>query len=57
MDGVSLTVNNVANAVFGVNIIPHTLTQTIFADYAENTVVNIEVDLIARHLARLLAAR
>ena len=57
VDGVSLTVNNVANAVFGVNIIPHTLTQTIFADYTENTVVNIEVDLIARHLARLLAAR
>lgn len=57
VDGVSLTVNAVNQAVFNVNIIPHTLTQTIIADYAEQTMVNIEADLIARHLARLLAAR
>lgn len=57
VDGVSLTVNAVKQAVFNVNIIPHTLSQTIIADYAEQTPVNIETDLIARHLARLLAAR
>ena len=53
VDGVSLTVNEVTDNTFGVNIIPHTLHQTIFADYAAGTRVNLEVDIIARYLERL----
>ena len=55
VDGVSLTINEVNNKSFGVNIIPHTLTETIFSDYEINTQVNIEVDLIARYLEQLLS--
>ena len=53
VDGVSLTVNEVTDNTFGVNIIPHTLHQTIFADNAAGTRVNLEVDIIARYLERL----
>ena len=53
IDGVSLTINDASNAVFSVNIIPHTLEHTIFGDYAEGTEVNLEVDLLARYLERL----
>ena len=56
VDGVSLTVNSVEGDVFSVNIIPHTLEKTRFADYAENSQVNIEVDIIARYLERLIKA-
>ncbi len=55
VDGISLTVNEVDGAVFGVNIVPHTMAMTTLADTAEGDRVNIEVDLIARYLERLLA--
>jgi riboflavin synthase len=57
VDGVSLTVNEVDGCVFGVNIIPHTLEQTLFSGYAEGSSVNIEVDMIARYLEKLLESR
>ena len=53
VDGVSLTVNEVMDRAFRVNLIPHTMNETIFADYAEGTRVNLEVDIIARYLERL----
>lgn len=54
VDGVSLTVNEVDDAVFGVNIIPHTWDNTALADLDVGAGVNIEVDVIARYVARLL---
>lgn len=57
LDGVSLTVNEVAGARFGVNIIPHTLSQTTFGRAETGTWMNLEIDLIARYVGRLLAAR
>lgn len=54
VDGISLTVNRVAGAVFELNIVPHTLEQTTIGDYRPGTRVNLEVDLIARYLERLL---
>lgn len=67
IDGTSLTVNNVANNSsrhsraggglvnwFEVNIVPHTMQETIMSNYTEGTKVNLEVDLIARYLERLL---
>jgi riboflavin synthase len=57
LDGVSLTVNEVEGAVFGVNIIPHTLSHTTFDGAQPGTRMNLEIDLIARYLGRLLDAR
>ncbi len=57
VDGVSLTVNAVEDCRFSVNIIPHTLEHTIIGDYGPGRRVNIEVDLLARYLERLLACR
>ncbi|MEL7448789.1 MAG: riboflavin synthase [Pseudomonadota bacterium] len=57
VDGVSLTVNHVEGDRFGVNIVPHTLSHTIFGKYQPGTRVNLEVDMIARYLERLLEAR
>src|SRR5579862_3591395 len=57
IDGVSLTVNEVAGSGFGVNIIPHTQTATTLGAVTAGTPVNIEVDPLARYLERLLAAR
>ncbi len=54
IDGVSLTINEVSGNRFEVNIIPHTADVTIIGDYALGTVVNIEVDLLARYIERLL---
>jgi riboflavin synthase len=54
IDGVSLTVNEVSDAEFSVNIIPHTADVTIIGSYKIGTKVNIEVDLLARYLERLL---
>ncbi len=54
VDGVSLTVNAVSANTFSVNIIPHTATASIIGDYKVGTTVNIEVDLLARYLERLL---
>ena len=55
VDGVSLTVNEVGASSFGVNIIPHTQTATTLGALASGARVNLEVDLVARYLARLLA--
>lgn len=55
VDGVSLTVNEVSADGFAVNIIPHTADVTIIGDYNAGTQVNLEVDLVARYLERLLA--
>lgn len=54
VDGVSLTVNDVNENVFSVNIIPHTLSETIFSEYTAGTGVNLEVDQIARYLEKLI---
>jgi len=54
VDGVSLTINEVQGASFGVNIIPHTQTSTTLGALTVGARVNLEVDLIARYLARLL---
>ena len=54
VDGVSLTVNGVEGAEFELNIIPLTATETIFGSYRAGTRVNLEVDVIARYLERLL---
>lgn len=54
IDGTSLTVNQVGPGWFEVNIIPHTMQETIISDYQTGSVVNLEVDLIARYLERLL---
>jgi riboflavin synthase len=54
VDGVSLTINEVSARGFEVNIIPHTAEETIIGDYAIGTTVNIEVDLLARYIERLL---
>jgi riboflavin synthase len=54
VDGTSLTVNKVQGAVFELNIVPHTLSATIIGEYRVGTRVNLEVDLIARYLERLL---
>ena len=57
LDGVSLTVNEVAGDTFGINLIPHTLAQTTFRGCAAGRRLNLEVDLIARYLARLHSER
>jgi len=57
IDGTSLTVNEVDGQQFGVNIVPHTREHTIFQYYEINTQVNIEVDIIARYLERLLTGQ
>tara|TARA_R110002072_G_scaffold54332_3_gene142604 strand:+ start:19306 stop:19896 length:591 start_codon:yes stop_codon:yes gene_type:complete len=54
VDGVSLTINTVERNTFSVNIIPHTLSETIFSGYEAGSRVNIEVDLIARYLDQLI---
>jgi len=54
VDGVSLTTNTVSDSGFEVNIIPHTQQQTIIGEYQQGSQVNIEVDVVARYLERLL---
>ena len=54
VDGVSLTVNAVEGGVFDLNIVPHTLAETTLDEYRPGRKVNLEVDLIARYLERLL---
>ena len=53
VDGISLTVNHVDGAEFELNIVPHTMINTIMDNYKQGTKVNLEVDLIARYLERL----
>jgi riboflavin synthase len=57
LDGVSLTVNAVADDTFSVLIIPHTLKVTTLGELAVGDEVNLEVDLMARYAARLVEAR
>jgi riboflavin synthase len=54
VDGVSLTVNAVRGVAFDVNIVPHTRVQTMIEEYKAGTAVNIEVDVVARYLERML---
>ncbi|MGD8977033.1 MAG: riboflavin synthase [Gammaproteobacteria bacterium] len=54
IDGISLTVNEVEGAVFGVNIVPHTLEVTNVSRWTPGLQVNLEVDIVARYLERLL---
>ena len=54
IDGTSLTVNAVRGAEFELNIIPQTMSETLFCDYGPGTRVNLEVDVIARYLERLV---
>jgi len=54
VDGTSLTVNGVNGAEFELTIVPHTLGETIMADYRPGRQVNLEVDLLARYLERLM---
>ena len=55
IDGVSLTINDAEESTFSVNIIPHTLEETIFSQYIEGRSVNLEVDIIARYMESLIA--
>jgi riboflavin synthase len=57
VDGVSLTVNGAAGSRFDVNLVPHTLEVTILGGCRPGTRVNLEVDIIARYLERLVAER
>ena len=57
VDGVSLTVNEVQGASFGVNIIPHTASVTTFGALGTGDAVNIEIDTVARYVARLTEYR
>jgi riboflavin synthase len=54
IDGTSLTVNTVDGSRFELNIVPHTLQETIMGDYVAGSRVNLKVDLVARYLERLL---
>ena len=54
IDGTSLTVNSLSNDKFRLTIVPHTTGQTIISQYQVGTKVNLEVDLIARYIERLL---
>lgn len=57
LDGISLTVNEVEGDVFGVNIIPHTWDHTTLADRAVGDELNIEIDMLARYVARQLEGK
>jgi riboflavin synthase len=57
VDGISLTVNEIDDTRFGVNIIPHTLVATTLGSSNEGDRVNLEIDLMARYVARLLQHR
>ena len=53
-DGVSLTVNAIDGAIFDLNIVPHTIAETTIDQWQAGVAVNLEVDIIARYLERLL---
>lgn len=57
VNGVSLTVNELTPTGFGVNLIPHTLAHTCFGTMAVGDAINIEIDLLARYVERLMSAR
>ncbi|MDP6067830.1 MAG: riboflavin synthase [Alphaproteobacteria bacterium] len=54
LDGVSLTVNEVEDDCIGINIIPHTQSQTTFGEAQPGARVNLEIDVLARYVARLI---
>ena len=54
INGVSLTVNSIENNIVGVNIVPHTCAVTTFGELEVGARVNIEIDIIARHLEKLI---
>lgn len=54
LDGTSLTVNDVLGDEFGINIIPHTFEKTLFGQYSVGEKINLEIDLIARYVERLI---
>ena len=54
VDGISLTVNAIDGAVFSLNIVPHTVQETNVGSWQVGSVINLEVDLLARYLERLL---
>ncbi len=53
LNGTSLTVNEVADRDFGINVIPHTRTETTWGEIAVGDAVNLEIDTLARYVARL----
>jgi len=57
LDGTSLTVNDVSGNTFNVNLIPHTKENTTWADMAEGDKINLEIDTLARYVARLAEVR
>ncbi|TMJ15628.1 MAG: riboflavin synthase [Alphaproteobacteria bacterium] len=57
LDGVSLTVNEVDGSRFALNIIPHTAEQTTLAGIAPGRAVNIEIDILARYIGRMMEMR
>jgi riboflavin synthase len=57
LDGVSLTVASVSDATVGVSLIPETLSRTTFGGREVGDQVNVEVDVLAKYVERLLAAR
>ena len=54
IDGVSLTINVVEGSFFEINIVPHTIQETIIGSYQAGTKINLEVDVVARYLERLI---
>lgn len=54
LDGISLTLNEVSRSRFGINVVPHTLTHTTLGVRRAGDRVNLEIDLIARYVARLM---
>ncbi|MDN3653885.1 riboflavin synthase [Thalassotalea ponticola] len=54
VDGASLTINDVSDNQFRLTIVPHTIEETIIADYQVGSQVNLEVDVVARYIERLL---
>ena len=57
VDGVSLTVNEINENIFELNLVPHTLSETTANEYQAGSKVNLEVDLLARYLERLLTGQ
>jgi len=56
INGISLTVNQVDGCVFDINIVPHTRQETTIKDFEVGTKINLEVDLLARYLERMMSA-
>ena len=56
VNGVSLTTNSVAGSTFSINLIPHTLTATTLGNLEPGGRVNLEIDLIARYVERMMSA-